>query len=535
MKIGSFTLKYIPITCVVFLLCFIVSSCKSNEGKSPELTEEQKALFLKADSLRKAGNWKEEQDILDSIRRKTRNVSTRLFLAANYFYIESLQFQHNFSEMLDAIEEQLNTDKPDSLIFYDGLAYIHLYDFYNMYGRNEKARHYTTESDKIAALCEKSGVNESNKNDLKSLVLFQQIQNALMDNDTVLARNLINEKKKYHDGSPTAIASTEALSASRAFVMKDTAEGLRIYQKIIRDSTVMIQLRTDILYNMMSIFLHNGEVDSAIKWRDRYPVIYSKQNQREQFLMESRVQEAKGDSKNALIAYKQYKQLEDSVRSAFEEAYARDIGDRFEIRHRDRLLNAEHKSNFRKTSFIVILSLGLVTLGIITWLLRKRYKQKCISHNITKKTLGDRTGDMSALSSALQEALNREKELKAIEKSNISDSEKMSRIRDLYKFADTTEPRHLSAGLSDPAIPELLTRLRLVHPELTDSELRVAPMVMMNWSDKDIATQLNRSPNTIKWTKYCLKKKIGNKEKTRTYLCKLLAADPEELKTFGNK
>ncbi len=518
---------------VVICMCFIVISCRNKEEGHIRPNEEEKRLLQKADSLREAGNWKEEGHVLDIIREKTRGVSPRLFLGANSFYIESLQLQHNFSEMLEAIEEQLDIDKPDSLIYYDGLAYVHLYDFYNMYGRNKEARHYTSETDRIAKLCDEAGVNKSAGDDLKSMVLFQKIQNALIDNDTTLAGKLIKEKRRYHDGSSTAKASTDALSASRTFVMRDTVEGLRIYHRIISDTTVMVQLRADVLYNMMSIYLRNGEADSAITYRDRYSSIYAGQNKRERLLMDSRLLEAKGDSGKALTAYKQYKLLEDSVRQAFEDAYARDIGDRFEIRQRERQLKAEHKSNFRKTSYIAILCIGLLILSILTWVLRRRYKQKCLSHSLTKKSLGDRRGEMTALSTALQEALNREKELKAIEKSEISDSEKLSRIRSLYKFAETTEPRHLSAGLSDPAIPELLTRLRTVHPDLTDAELRIAPMVMMNWSDKDIASQLNRSPNTVKWTKYCLKKKIGNKEKTHKYLCRLLAADPEELKTFG--
>ena len=59
-------------------------------------------------------------------------------------------------------------------------------------------------------------------------------------------------------------------------------------------------------------------------------------------------------------------------------------------------------------------------------------------------------------------------------------------------------------------------------------------MVWMNLSNKEIALSINRSPSTVKYTKYQLRKKLGCRpeESTEDYLRRLSAMDDDQIAAY---
>ena len=50
--------------------------------------------------------------------------------------------------------------------------------------------------------------------------------------------------------------------------------------------------------------------------------------------------------------------------------------------------------------------------------------------------------------------------------------------------------------------------LKIDHPSLTDIELKLAAMIVMQMSNKEIAISKNMTPETVRNAKYRLKKKL---------------------------
>ncbi len=68
-------------------------------------------------------------------------------------------------------------------------------------------------------------------------------------------------------------------------------------------------------------------------------------------------------------------------------------------------------------------------------------------------------------------------------------------------------------------------RLYHLHPDLTNAEIRMCVFILLNRTNKEIATILNRSTRTIETIKYNLRKKLGITETTESYLRSISAGE----------
>ncbi|MBD5205927.1 MAG: hypothetical protein HDS84_06085 [Bacteroidales bacterium] len=67
------------------------------------------------------------------------------------------------------------------------------------------------------------------------------------------------------------------------------------------------------------------------------------------------------------------------------------------------------------------------------------------------------------------------------------------------------------------------------HPSLSKSEINMAAYILLNLNSKEIAQMTNRSVRTIENIKYTLRKKLGITEPTIVYLQKLLSTNSKEI------
>ena len=70
-------------------------------------------------------------------------------------------------------------------------------------------------------------------------------------------------------------------------------------------------------------------------------------------------------------------------------------------------------------------------------------------------------------------------------------------------------------------------RLHVLHPDLTNAEIRMCAFILLNRTTKEIATIINRSVRTVETIKYNLRKKLGITESTESYLRSISAGEKQ--------
>lgn len=65
-----------------------------------------------------------------------------------------------------------------------------------------------------------------------------------------------------------------------------------------------------------------------------------------------------------------------------------------------------------------------------------------------------------------------------------------------------------------------------IQPNLTNAEIRMAALILLNLNSKEIATLTNRSVRTVESIKYNLRKKLGITELTETFMRRMATTDP---------
>lgn len=226
--------------------------------------------------------------------------------------------------------------------------------------------------------------------------------------------------------------------------------------------------------------------------------------------------------------------LKDSLETEYKIILAKHTSDHFEMRQMEKNLENEQKGNIRNFILIGLLIVALIGTAIFIIIIIRRYKKRKCAQIIAETNLGNRNASLSS-SVLLVNSLNDiYKDIKNIIDSKGSASDKLNSIHLVLKVSNNSiEPLHHVKDSNDSVVQEFIDKLRYVHPDLTNAEIRMAQFVIMNMANKDIAELQNKSLGTIKNQKYSLRKKLKTDLPTELYLKQLSAASYLELEELA--
>lgn len=120
-----------------------------------------------------------------------------------------------------------------------------------------------------------------------------------------------------------------------------------------------------------------------------------------------------------------------------------------------------------------------------------------------------------------------------ISSGRLTDKEAIKKIRnELVRFKDNNNIWELFKNYFEKLNQDFFDRLYLLHPDLTNAEVRMCAFIMMNLTSKEIASMTNRSPRTIHCIKYNIRQKFRISESTEDYLRMISSMDQESFKLF---
>lgn len=217
-----------------------------------------------------------------------------------------------------------------------------------------------------------------------------------------------------------------------------------------------------------------------------------------------------------------YEGLKDSLKNSENLSAIEKLKSRYELEKKESeisLLTHGHQvATLRRNIFIVALT-GLLMIG---FLLYNRYRL------ITQRKLAVRRQQLDYYTQSLiekSETINRiNHELELVKGNSSSEEAQIAKIHKILQSNIVTDEdwENFKKAFED-IYPGFFSRLRFRHPTITVSELRLSALIKLNLSNKEVATMLGISPESVKTSRYRLKKKFGlaENETVETFIKKL--------------
>jgi len=202
-----------------------------------------------------------------------------------------------------------------------------------------------------------------------------------------------------------------------------------------------------------------------------------------------------------------YTALNDSLKNEENKASIEKMVHGYELEKKDLQLAAQahqyESGIFRRNAFIGLL-FGLLLLSLLIYIL---------IYNRTKLILASKQQQLKHYTQNLLEKSaiisNISEELEALKNGTATiddDMERFSRI--LHLKIHTEEDWENFKKAFGEVYPDFFSKLRYKYPTITASELRLAAITKLNLSIKEASTMLGISPESVKQSRYRLKKRI---------------------------
>jgi tetratricopeptide (TPR) repeat protein len=397
------------------------------------------------------------------------------------------------------------------------------------------------DSSKIAACYSNSGlVNKELGDTLKAINNYKK---------ALEIRNKINDTR----GKITLLNNLGAIYLK----MNQLEKANRYFLKAIRlNANQKYKSKLATSYQNLSTY-HNkvGNFDKALEFALKSLNIMKQRGQRanieEVYLSLSEAYQNKGDYEKALTYYKMHKAIHDSIFNEKSRANYNKLELQLETAQKERkieLLKQERekqllqnkilkneKRNYIAT-IIVIVFLGFI-LGFIVLLKRKKdrqiHHQKELVHQKEKELAKAELEKSKIKETELQQSvLYKSKQLST---HALHMMQKNSLLHDIYEKVESISKKvpiddrpvfrkvlnKINFGLRsqkdwdvfklyfEEVNRDFYKELKQINPELTINDHRICALIKLNMTSKEMASVLNVAPNSIKSSRYRLKKKLG--------------------------
>lgn len=457
----------------------------------------------------------------------------------------------NYIESTEKAFEILSTKKPAKYRDFDIKAYCVLADFYHLIGMEEQALKYVDSALGILDDKDESGINDKERQFLKSC-MFRERSGIMLDMgntdeayaDAVRARNLLNGKENVENYISFADIS---------FKNNDLPTAENYYREALTIHTYDFNKNFAIL-GLMRIYLKQNRIAEFSQllndWAADIKKIYNGPLEAEYLTVMSDFYEASGRHKDALDALKRVAEINDSVTKTTILPVAIKMANDFEKEIDREKVNAlkEKNSIFIKVICIMMLICLTVVFVVVRHkrLLKKReneiinlkkekedlsdyHRQVSLENQQSIETQGQQLSSMTIYMARMNEALHNvqqtARDSKKPEKERLmmidSSLSELDREENVWKMFRT---------YFEQVNQSFFNRLYRLCPSLTKAETRMCAFILLNLSTKEIATMTNRSVRTVETIKHNLRKKLGIEltESSDSFMRRIASCDDAE-------
>ncbi|MCF8276972.1 MAG: tetratricopeptide repeat protein [Flavobacteriales bacterium] len=224
------------------------------------------------------------------------------------------------------------------------------------------------------------------------------------------------------------------------------------------------------------------------------------------------IYDAKGNSKKALEYFKEYTALKDSVLNEHKLNQLIELqtlyGLNLKEKEIEQLQLKSEQADLRSNVLWVSLVLVLLLSGLTVLLFRSRLKIQNANNRVLEANASVLANQILLKSELLEELKQKMEQLKSAG-TKASKSQFFNIIRLLetsIKFEDDWSTFSKTLKEVDPSF---FDRLGKEFPDLTNSEIRLIALIRLRLTNKEISNIIHVEPNSVKQSRYRLKKKLG--------------------------
>lgn len=447
----------------------------------------------------------------------------------------------------DAIRNALTLiemDKPDSLLYYNMETSLLLAHIFSSSGLNELADRYIAAAHKAFERMEHVGIEESLLSNFHARLLYSESCTLTDRDDFEGAFALLKEAHTLATDSLDRLDIVKQMACIYG-CRNQTETALELYSQSIGQKNFNINEAIAVT-SIIKLLLSSGRVDEAQKVASRYAVMLDALNGGFVGLdikyLRARIALSAGDTSAAFRYLYDAFCLSDSAYRALESEYVKEVINVEEARRgisdRDNTL----KHNAMKNALLIVLGLSVFVAAVVIVVGRKRRKrllaektrleEMCRQHDDeTSDSEARYNQEMTAMAlrmARIDETLVAVKKESSNLMSNPRESLRTIReaVRSLESQIDVWEVfRTYFEGVNQ----RFFDKLYQIHPQLTNSEVRMCAFILLNLTTKEIAQMSNRLVRTVETIKYNLRKKLAITESTEAYMRHISVADDVEV------
>lgn len=489
-------------------------------------------LFLSSNIAYDTGRYKRAQDAVRRLLNREMNgeqLPLNKRCEALFMLVKSNLKCNDYADAVETALNLLNLEKPDSLLYHDVECINILHDYTLSFPASFKNifpdTSFFCRAEKIINESVARKVDSSVIAKMKKALIFSKMISAMENEEFNKALELGAEMLTY----PINKVERLALEGNMAMIYHllgdyDRAE---IHYKQILSGPGWHLNHAICLENYMVLLTSTGRPEEAIEVMDAHPELLPivKGSLQYVFLLRRRSNAlaACGKIKEAYEMSDAASVLDDSIQKTINSDYAAKLLSTIETRNEIHSLQQQNNRYSSAIIWLIVLA-GILLAGVMFMIIkyvvpviRKRGIQTDVGGENVPATAEGSSPEIGELAvRTLQLASTNEmlSDISAITSNvNMSEKEKLDKINSLMKevasYGDLWDSFQI---LFEKLHPKLFSVLKDTYPDLTQGETRMCAYVMLNLSNKEIASLTRRNVRSVETMRYRLTKKMNLSE-----------------------
>lgn len=471
------------------------------------------------------------------LRIKTDNPRHRCMILAEASLADRRASRHR--GMIEKVMEILSIEKPDSLRPFNVYAYLDLAGMFHDFDNIERSRYYMEKAQNEYQEIREKKISEKDKIRMATHLIMAKVNSHIWNNKYGSAFAELKKMNSYPltDQMESGVLFSEALIYSlQGENEKAEAAYLQLLTEFDTDSRdigannyLFLLLQTHRYIEARNLISSYPEIFSRLKTSYIAPSVYKN-------LMElSRVE---GQYDAALSYSDSLVYVNDSISAVRNALYGSGLVDQIEDMERVRIAekNVKEKGNLLigvSISAAVAFSIAIIALWLFLRLRRQIHQKRKLERRLgtidashrkemkdTVENLESRNRELTSTTMKLAAISSGIDRIRQIASDGSQSREYMSHaiIEELKGLSLSEGVWEMFSYYFDNVNTGFYERLHDICPQLTNAERRMCAFIVMNLTNKEIASLTNRSVRTVECIKYNLRRKLKIDVPTEQFL-----------------
>lgn len=474
------------------------------------------------------------------LRVRPEDIAERCLVLASSALADRRAFRHR--DMVEKVSATLALEKPDSLRPYNVYAWLDLSAMFESLDNDERAIFYINKAREEFESIKKSAVSNYDLTRMATHLIMARTNVYIWQKKYNLAFDELKKAAEYHQSNQLEenVMFTRALLFS---LTKQYAKADSLYTRLLDETeSECSDLGAN---NYLEQLLIQGRIADARTLLKRHAASFERLKStpyaKSVYANLSKLSRAEGNNALALAYNDSLIAISDSLSAKRNYLYGLGIIDQIEEMERCRKAETQARERGRILAWISVLAAVLGLLAILATLLWLRLKKR----NAEKRRLETRLDTIDdthrrEMRLTIDDLESRNRQLTSSTMRLASIGSGIERVRQLASddslgrdemsrsICDELKRMSLSEGVwemfsyyFDNVNTGFFEKLRTRCPELTNAERRMCAFIVMNLTNKEIASLTNRSVRTVECIKYNLRRKLGINCSTEEFLVSL--------------